>query len=168
MPERDYVTDPLKIKFSGSIPFDTLYKMLHNWLTKRNRYEEFEERLHKTVRGEEGNKKVLFSWIAKKAVTDYVMDVIEIDVAIDDMVEVKKKDSTEKWYRGDYTFNIVGYLMKDYEDRWSRNAVWKFLREVSDKYMTGSKMKEYEEELLAEIRKLRIEIKAFLDVQKTV
>ncbi|MEK6903542.1 MAG: hypothetical protein AABW64_02765 [Nanoarchaeota archaeon] len=168
MPEKDYVTEPLKLSFSGVVAFDTLYKTLVNWLRKRNHYEEFEEKMHKTVRTEDGKKKLIFSWQAKKPVTDYVMNIIEIEANITNMQEVKKKGSTEKWYKGEYNFTFFGYLLKDYEDRWSRNALWKFLREVSDKYMSGSKFKEYEAELLADIRKLRAEVKAFLDLQKTV
>ena len=40
------------------------------------------------------------------------------------------------------------------------------MRELSDRFLTGSKFDEYEAELLGELQKFIAEIKAFLGVQK--
>ena len=167
MPERDYVTDPVKIQFAGVVPFDTLYKTMSSWILKRYQYNALKELEHKTIKKAEG-KDLALKWQAVRKVTDYVVYVIEIDMVVKDMVQVKRKGSNEKCYKGDFTFTFNGFLMKDYEERWAKSAIMKFMREVSDKYLTGDKFAQYEKELASEIQKLKGEVKAFLNVQKTI
>ena len=166
MPERDYVTEPFKVTFSGTVPFDTLYKTIHKWFTQTYKYDSFDEKEHKTLKTPQG-KNLFFKWQSKRIMTDYIIYVIDLEVVIKNMVEVKRKESNEKCYKGDYTFTFSGFIMKDYEDTWSRYAFVKFMREVYDKFLIGSKMIGFEKELLSDMNKLRAELKAFLNLQKT-
>tara|TARA_Y100000310_G_scaffold344346_2_gene456613 strand:- start:15825 stop:16328 length:504 start_codon:yes stop_codon:yes gene_type:complete len=165
MGEKDYVTDPLKLSFSGTVPFDVLYKTMNNWVLKRYKYDMLKELEHNTVKKKEG-KDLFIKWRAFRKITDYVTYTIEIELKISDMVEVKRKGSSKKWYKGKFDFLFNAYVLKDYEDRWSKHALTKFMRELSDRFLTGSKFDEYEAELLGELQKFIAEIKAFLGVQK--
>jgi len=164
MPERDYVTEPLKLSFSGAVDFDTLYKIVRNWCTKIHGYTLFEEKEHKSIRTSKG-KDLAFKWVGKRVITDYIMYVIEINLNIDNVIDVKGKKGM--LCQGDFNFVFSGYLFKDYEDTWAKNAVLKFVREAHDKYITGGKMQKYEKELLKDIEDLRTEVKAFLNIRKT-
>ena len=49
---------------------------------------------------------------------------------------------------------------------YGKNPLVKFTREVFDKYVTESKMKAFEREIIKDRDKLIAEIRAFLEVQK--
>lgn len=163
MPERDYVTEPIKLGFSGVADFDTIYKLLHKWF-KKYKYK-FIEKEHKTTKTSYG-KNLFFKWAADKKVTDYIKFLIEIELIVSNMVDVKKKGSSKKLCDGDFEFVFMCSIEKDYEDTWAKNAILKFMREVFDKFVTESKTKAFEKEVLEETRKLISEIKSYLDIQR--
>ena len=165
MPERDFVTEPIKVAYSGVVAFDDLYKRIYSWFSELYGYD-FIEKEHTSKRKGKG-KQVVFKWEGQKLATDYVMFFFTVDVKIDNMVEVKKKGSTKKLYQGDFTFVFAGHMQKDYEQSWTKNALMKFMREVNDRYIAKSRMKKLENELLDDIHKLKNEVKAFLNLQKT-
>lgn len=163
MAERDFVGDIVKYSFSGIIPIDNLYKALNKW-TRSAGYIIL-EREHKTFASGEKSDHV-FSWTLEKKVTDYVRYKIDTDIRVKGLKEVKTKTGKKKYYQGNIDFAFSGYLEKDYEDVYGKNPVVKFTREVFDKYITESKMKTFEKELLKDRDKLIAEIRAFLEVQR--
>ncbi|HLC72302.1 MAG TPA: hypothetical protein VJH37_01850 [Candidatus Nanoarchaeia archaeon] len=163
MPERDFIGDVVKYSFSGIIPIDDLYKALNKW-TKAAGYRIMEKE-HKTVASGEKSDHVL-AWTLEKKATDYVRLKIDTDIKIKGMREVKTKTGKKKYHQGNVDFAFSAYLEKDYEDMYGKNPLVKFTREVFDKYVTESKMKTFEREIIKDRDKLITEIRAFLEVQK--
>ena len=59
----------------------------------------------------------------------------------------------------------AGYLEKDYENRWERNPLAKFLRGAYDKYIIRSRIEQYEDKVAAEVDEAMAQIKAFLALE---
>lgn len=161
MSERDFVADVLQVTYQGVFDFDGLYKALYRWFQKyrygfkENDYKEFKEG---------GVKKLSLKWSASRRVTDYIRYVFEVGLSVDKMQDVMVKN--KKKMSGSVTLNIAAYIEKDYEEQWSNTKMMKFIREVYDRFVTGSKIQAMQKELLGEMNALRAEMKSFLDLQK--
>ena len=161
MPERDYVDQTLEVKHKGVFNFDELYKTLAKWLKmykytiQENEYKDYKE---------DGKNMVYVKWEAPKKVTDYIKYVIEVELTVNDYREVivEKKKNLE----GQVTLRFSGFLLKDYEETWSRKGLMKFMREVYDKFMIGSKLAAMEKELRDDLYKLVNEVKSYLNLTK--
>ena len=161
MPDRDYVGDILQVSYKGVFDFDGLYKSLCGWF-KKHRYT-FNELDYKEFK-ERGERKLHVKWEGKRRVTDYVVYTIEVGFQLNDYADVKVKN--KKRVGGDLGVKIIAYLAKDYEETWSRKSWLKFIREIYDRFVIGGKNLEMQNELLGEMKILRNEIKAFLNLQK--
>jgi hypothetical protein len=161
MPEREFVEDIMEIQHTGVLDFDGLYKSLAGWF-KKQRYN-FAELDYKEFR-ERGGHHLHIKWEGKRMVTDYVKYVIEVTLQLNNFTDVKVKGRQR--VNGEVKMKIIGFLEKDYEDRWSKKSWIKFIREVYDKFVGGSHLKEMQEELRGEMRLLRGDMKAFLNLQK--
>ena len=163
MVEKDFIGDSIKYSFSGIIPLDDLYKAIFKW-AKLYGYKIIEKE-HKTSIGLE-KKEYVFTWTVEKKASDYVKYKLDIDIKVKNLKEVSTKTGKKKYYKGNIDFVFMAYLDKDYEDMYGKNPLVKFTREVFDKYVTESKMKGYEREILRDRDKLMSEIRAFLEVQR--
>src|SRR3989344_1637366 len=152
MPERDYVADILTISYEGIFDFDNLYKTLHQWF-KRHRYT-FKESDYKEYR-DRGQQHLSTLWQGSKKITDYVTYVMEVNIYLNNMTSLAVKG--KKKIKGSLTIKIAAFLQKDYEETWSRKVWSKFIREVYDKFIAGSKLRELHDELLHEMNLLRAE-----------
>lgn len=163
MPERDFVGDPVKYSFSGVIPIDDVYKALVKW-SKLYQYFIIEKE-HKTAALTD-SKSHVFNWTLVKKATDYVKYMIDVEIKVLGLKEVKTKEARKKYYQGSLQFLFSAYLFKDYEDMYGKNPIVKFMRESYDKFVTENKMRGFEKELMMERNKLISEIKSFLNLQK--
>lgn len=163
MAEKDFVGEPVKYSFSGIIPLDDLYKAIYRWF-KLFGYK-VTEKEHKAAIGN-GKRDYVFTWVAERKVTDYIKYIIETDIKVSNLKEVKTKEGKKKYYKGEIKFTFAAYLLKDYEEMYGKNPLIKFMRETFDKYLTENKMRTHEKQLSGEMLKLINEIKAFLTVQR--
>src|SRR3989338_7331815 len=144
MSQKDYVTDELKVKQKAIFRLDELYKSLTFW------FKNYEYALD------------------KKEVNEYIRFVIEMDfliVGVED-VEIEQDGLKSKANKGEIEMKINAYLLKDYEDNWSKNAFMTFLRETYDKFIIRSRIESYEDDLYSETYKFVNEIKAFLELHR--
>ena len=163
MAERDFVGDIITYSFSGIIPIDDLYKTLNKWA--RAYGYKIIEREHRTL-ADPDKRNHTFIWTLERKVTDYVRNKIDVEIKAKNLREVKVKNAKRRYYKGSIDFMFSTYIEKDYEDSYGKNPTVKFLREVFDKYVTETKTKAFEKEVLKERDKLIAEIRAFLEVQK--
>ena len=163
MPEKDYVASPVKIGYSGVLALNDLYKVMQNWF-KLYKYK-VKELDHKVSRGE-GGSDIYLKWAADKKMSDYLKFTIETEIFVNNMVEVESKKTKKKLARCDLRVIVQGYIAKDIEDVWTGKAFLKFMREAYDRFVIGSKMEEYEKELLGDVRKFVNEVEAFIRVLK--
>src|SRR3989344_924533 len=165
MAQKDYVTDELKIKQKAIFRLDELYKSLTFWF-KNYEYKLDEKEYFE--RQEANGKSIMIKWLAKKEVNEYIRFVIEMDfliIGVED-VEIEQDGLKSKASKGEIEMKINAYLLKDYEDNWSKNAFMTFLRETYDKFIIRSRIESYEDDLYSETYKFVNEIKAFLELHR--
>jgi len=161
MPERDYVCDILKVRYTGICDFKKLYQAMIKWF---NQYDyDFQELDYKEYK-EDGKRNLFVRWQADKPMNEYVRYYIQIEATLLDMkdVMVHKK----KRLRTELSMEFCGYLAKDYEESWYRSSILKFIRECYDKFAIGSQLKIMEKELKDEVYKIMNEVKSYLNLQK--
>lgn len=161
MPEKDYVEQTLDVKHKGIFDLDGLYKTLARWF-RMYKYD-LVELDYKDFK-EEGKNMLFIKWQAPRMVSDYIKYVIEAELNVNNYREVivEKKKNMD----GELDIKFSGYLLKDYEETWSRRGFMKFIREVYDKFLFGSKLGAMEKELKDELYKLVNEVKSYLNLVK--
>jgi len=104
--------------------------------------------------------------VVRKKPDDYVKILIDVAIKVKGLEEVRKKGSKKTMHRGSLELIFVGHMTKDYEDKWGKNPVLLFLREVYDKWVIGDRLKDTEKMLKDDINKLVNECKAYLKLLK--
>ena len=165
--QRDYiVSPPVKVKQSAIFDMDELYKALFRWFELY--HYEFHEREYRESSDPGGGKHLEIRWYAEKKVDDYVKLVIEVDFLVLGLtdVEIEKNGAKTKTNKGTIEMRFSGYLLKDYEDSWSKSAFSTFIRGIYDKYIIRGRLEGYEGLIYDEAHKLIAEAKAFLALHR--
>lgn len=162
MSHKEVVVDGIKIEYEGIFNFDELYQHLRKWMERK--HYKFGEAGYKEIKGDTRSLEINFGGYIK--VDEYVKYVIEAPIELKDLKEVTKKGAKGRFFQGKFKIIFKGHLVMDYEDKWEKNAVTIFLREVYDKYIIKSRVEKMEKELKGDIDKLVDEIKAFLKLLK--
>jgi hypothetical protein len=163
MPEKNQIFSQ-KIKQKGFWNFTDLYNFCYMWLKDEGYNVSENEYTEKLV----GNgKELVIKWEAKKKVSDYFLNMIEVKWRILGMqdAEVEKEGKKEKTNKGEVGFEITGTLLRDWEERWERNPSYKFFRGIYDKYIIKSTTEQYEDRLEAKCVSFVEQIKAFLQIE---
>ena len=159
--ERDYVCKNLSIGFEGVFCLDEFYRFAKGWFSKY-KYD-FGEVEYREIQRSKGSKDVHIKWYAEKKYNDYIKYVVETDIVMEDVREVKAKKKNTCECR--MKLKINGYLLKDYEEKWIMSPLFKFLREVYDKF-TGSELEKCSSELNEEAKKFTNELRAYLNMRR--
>jgi len=166
MPEKDYVIIPwMKIKQKSTFNLSELYKMMYYWFDRHDYV--FKEKEYSEQRVQ-GSKLLEIRWYGERKITDYIKFVIELGIFISGVkdVEIEKEGSKVKTQAGTVEMRFQAYLLKDYEGSWETNPVFKMIRGMYDKYIIGSRIEGYEDDLYEEAYMLMNEVKAFLNMHK--
>ncbi len=167
--ERDYVIPPdTKIKQKGIFALDELYILLYQWF-KRYGYTTFREVEYLEKRMPNG-KEISIKWYGNRKINEYIRYVIEINFLVLGFqeIEVEKDNKRYKSGKGDIEMRFRSYLEIDYENMWGQSAMTRFFRAIYDKYILGSKIEQYEDELYEETYKLMDQARSFLNLHKFV
>lgn len=163
MAQKDIIVRDIKVEYEGVFSFDEFYKYLKNWMKRRN-YKEGELKYKETKKDGKISTEIIYG--GQKKVDDYIKIMLEIQIKAIDLVEVIKKGSKKKMHDGKLELVFMGYLQKDYENKWEKNPVLLFFREVYDKWVIGDRITKIENELKDDVNKLINEVKAFLKLLK--
>ena len=152
-----------QVKQKGFFDYEGLYKFCFTWLKEEDYYlseDKYDEKV--TAHG----KEIKIKWTARKEISDYFRNIIELKWHIIGMTEAEveidgKKENTNK---GEVKIDIKGTLERDYEKRWEDRPAWKFLRGVYDKYIIRTTMEQYEIKLNGKASTFFEQIKAFLNL----
>jgi len=149
------------LKHKGYFSFRDLYIFCYDWL-KDQGYKVAEEEY--TEKLSSHGKEVVIRWKAKKKISDYFRNIIEVKWHILGMtdVEVEREGKKEKANKGDLKLSFSADLERDYEKRWEDNPFWKFLRGIYDRYVIRTTIDEYEERLRSKAENYVEQIKSFL------
>jgi hypothetical protein len=152
-----------KLKQKGYFNFADLYNFCFDWL-KDEGYSvaetEYTEKLSSF------GKEIMIKWEAKKKVTDYYRNSIQVEWHILGMkdAEVERDGKKESTNKGEIKISVGADLETDYEEKWEAKPFWKFMRGVYDKYIIRTTTDEYEDRLSGQGEEYVKDIKAFLQI----
>lgn len=153
-----------KVSQRGIFNFKDFYEFLYDYLTDEN-YDVFEEKYSEKIDGD--SKSVEIKWTATKEISDYFKFEISLFWRITGMkkVKVKKEGNEITMDSASIEIKFDAVLVKDYENRWETNAVFKFLRGLYDRYIIKTRIDDYEVKLFQEINELISQTKSFLAIE---
>jgi hypothetical protein len=151
-----------KVKHSGVFDFKELYRILYEWQIDQNY--DMNEKSYKENIGAGGAKELEIEWEASRKVSDYFRFQIDSKWRIIGMtsVEVEIDGVKQKLNKGQLEIEFKCTLIKDYEDRWTKSPLFKFLRTLYDKYLIKERTEQFEGKLIGEMEELVGQCKAFL------
>lgn len=153
-----------KVKQTGVFNFKELYSFVYDYLIEDG-YDLTEKTYSEKVTGD--SKMIEIKWEANKKVSDYFKFQIKLDWQIIGMkeVDVDREGKKVKTNSGSIEIKFSGVLIKDYENRWEDNPVYKFLRGVYDRYIIRNRIEQFEQKLIGEIIDTLNQCKSFLVVE---
>jgi len=161
MAEKDLILSE-KVEHTGLIDFKGMYSYAHNWL-KNNQYGvdeiEYKEKI-------DGNKKnISIKWEATKIVSDYFKIKHEIRFNIQNMtdVEIEIDGKKKQINKGFLEMPIKGILITDAQGKWEISPLYRFWRDIYNKYIIPSRIDRMKDKVFDELRDFKESIKAFLD-----
>jgi len=152
------------VKHIGFFHYRDVYAFCYGWL-KDNNYDvsedEYTERL--TSRG----KEIIIKWVAKKKVSDYFRNIMEVrwHILYMEEAEVMREGKKFKTNKGEVKITVTGILERDYEENWSKSPLYKWMRGIYDKYIIRSTMDQYEDKVIEESDEFVEQVKAFLTLE---
>lgn len=154
--------DSLKIKQESIFNIAELYKALFAWLGNYG-YEFSEDEYNEKDSGK--NKDLKIFWTAEKKIDMYIKWGIELSILILGMesTEIDRNGLKLKTNKASIEFKITSYMIKDYDDKWSKGFTAVF-RRIYDQVIARQRYDRMEIELIVETNKLIDEIKAFLNL----
>lgn len=160
--QKKVVIDAAKIKQDSVFNMGELYKSLFAWFSNYG-YDFAEEEYNEKDTGKA--KDVKFFWTGEKKVDMYIKWGINFNVLILGMenVEIERNGLKMKTNKCSIEIQITSYMIKDYDDKWSKGVVAVF-RRLYDHVVARHRYLRMEDELIRETNKLIDELKAFLNL----
>jgi hypothetical protein len=151
-----------KVRHVGIFDFKETYRILYEWLIDQGY--DINEKVYKEVIGAGNAKEIEIEWDATRKVSDYFRFQIKVNLHIFAMtsVEVEIDGVKQKMNKGDFNLEAKCILQKDYEERWTNNPFYKFLRGLYDRYIIPARIEQYEGKLIGENDEFLAQAKAFL------
>ncbi|MDO8628254.1 MAG: hypothetical protein Q7R56_00695 [Nanoarchaeota archaeon] len=156
---KEYLKD-YKLNFTGIVILEEFYSYIKGWLEKQGYW--FDEPNYREI--QQGKKKtIMIRWMYAKKYNDYIQQKIDINFNLKDAEEVKTKKKTA--HQTTVEMTITAFLDKDYEEKWEKSKILKFVSEVYDRYAgRKSELERSGEELINDAENFYNEIKAYLKV----
>ncbi|PIN80582.1 hypothetical protein COV16_00665 [Candidatus Woesearchaeota archaeon CG10_big_fil_rev_8_21_14_0_10_34_8] len=153
-----------KVKYAGLFDFKELYRFCYIWLTDNNYF--VTEKVY-SEKIQPNGKEVDIEWASFKGVSDYFKFIITVKWRVLGLtsVEVEKDGKKTKMDKAYLELAINGVIEKDYENKWSENAFYSFLRGIYEKYIVKGRVEGYEDKLAEECEEMIAQIKAFLALE---
>src|SRR3989344_9186618 len=162
---KDVLFSNYKLKHDSIFDLGELYKSIFRWFDA-NGYSFYEKEYNDI--DEPNGKHLEIYWYTEKKIDLYVKFVIEVSYLVLGMqkIELEKGGVKIKTNKGSIEFRITAYLMKDYDDKWSKSAMQKKMRYIYDRFIIKKRIDKLESELVKDVNSLIDELKAFLDIHK--
>jgi len=154
-----------KVKYEGIMDFKEFYKFCYQWLSEEAALDIIEKKYSEKISGDAKNIKV--EWDGSRKVTDYFKFLIEVKFEVLNLtsVEITKDGKKLKMNNGSVEVTVKGTLIRDYEGKFEKTPMRKFLRGIYEKWVIYSRVKEYEEKLIGDCNEFLSQAKAFLDLE---
>ena len=150
------------VKFAGIGDFKGIYSHAYDWL-KEEEFSISEENYVEKIAGDA--KDIEIVWSASRVLTDYFKISLNIKWRILGMTDVEaeidgKKEKMNKFV--EIKIETKGVLVKDYDSKWEKTGMWKFLKEIYQKYVIPGRTREKEVQVAEVVQEFKEEMKAFL------
>ncbi len=152
------------LKHEGYWSYKALYDFAYIYLNEENFF--LSEKKYEEKVGENG-KDLKVDWNAFRKVTDYFKYVLDIQWRIRGLIDAEAEigGKKKKTNRGEIKVKVIGTLERDYEEKWEKRPIWKFLRGVYDKYIVRTTIDQHEIKLIEEANDFFNELKSFLNLE---
>lgn len=162
MAEKDIVLKE-KLEHSGVFNFEEYYSYAFQWFRDES-YNVIEEKYNEKLTA--GGKDILFEWKATKKLSEYFK--IEIAIKVETIglteVEVEIEGKKKKSNKGRVITEIKGALIKDPESKWDSTVVYKFMRDIYNKYVIPARIDALEDKVQGDVIGFKEKLKAFLEL----
>jgi hypothetical protein len=164
MAEKDKIFSS-KVKYEGVMDFKEFYKFCYKWLSEESELMVIENKYAEKLSGDSKNIKV--EWLGTRKITDYFKFQIEVKFEVLNLinVEIPQDGKKVKMNKGSVEVSIKGTLVRDYEGKFEKNSMQKFMRGIYEKWVIYSRIKEYEDKLVNDCNEFLSQAKAFLDLE---
>lgn len=152
-----------KVEFSGVFSFEDAYSYAFDWFREEG-YGLIEEKYKEKVTA--NGRDIEFEWAATKQLSDYFQINIKVKTRVSDLsdVEVESEGRKKKSNKGRIEIGVKGILVKDPESKWDESPLYKFLREVYNKYIIPGRIDSMEDRAKDDVRDFKEQMKLFFEI----
>jgi hypothetical protein len=164
MPEKDTIFST-KMKSTGVFTFSDFYQFCYDWLTDETQLFITEDKYKEKITGDV--KGIEIEWTGIRKVTDYFKFEIKINFRVLGLqdIEVVRNGVKVKTNKGAVEMKIKGILVRDYQGKFEKTALQKFMRAIYEKWVIPSRIEEYEDKLAGDCDEFLSQAKAWLDLE---
>jgi hypothetical protein len=154
-----------KIKYNGVFNFGEFYKFCFEWLRDETGLDMVEEKYAEKLSGD--SKNVDVEWSGTRKMTDYFKMEVKVVFRIIGLTSVELSNGNQKikTNKGSVEVAVKGNLVKDYNSRFEKSAIQKFLRGIYEKTVIPSRVNEYEGKVMGDCDEFLAQAKAYLDLE---
>ena len=154
-----------KIKYNGVFNFGEFYKFCFEWLRDETGLDMVEEKYAEKLSGD--SKNVDVEWSGTRKMTDYFKMEVKIVFRIIGLTSIELSNGNQKikTNKGSVEVSVKGNLVKDYQSKFEKSAIQKFLRGVYEKTVIPSRVNEYEGKVMGDCDEFLAQAKAYLDLE---
>lgn len=154
-----------QIKYVGIFNFRDFYEFCFNWLKEEMSMTVVEKIYEEKIKGNEKELKIEWTAIAKPA--EYFHFNVDVKFEIKRLadVEVTQGGKKIKTNSGEVKMKIKGTLVKDPAGQFETGGKMKVWRTMYEKFLIPSRVKQYEDVLIAKSSEFAAQIKSFLDIE---
>jgi len=154
-----------KIKYTGIVNFADFYKFCYDWLKEEMGLDLVEDKYAEKLSGDAKNIDV--EWSGSRKITDYFK--VEVKVAFKVVAltnaEITQDGKKIKTNKGAIEVGVKGTLVRDYQGRFEKTAIQKFLRGIYEKMVIPSRVSEFEGKVIGDCDEFLAQAKAYLDLE---
>ena len=164
MAEKDKIFSS-KVKYSGIFSFQDFYRFCYDWLTDEIGLLVIEDKYVEKLSGD--SKNIDIEWTGTRKVTDYFKFDVKVKFRIIGLtnVEVVQNNAKVKTNKGSVEVKLSGTLVRDYQGKFEKTYLSKFLRSIYEKWVIPSRVEEYEDKLVGDCDEFLTQVKSYLDLE---
>lgn len=154
-----------KVKYTGIFSFNDFYKFCYDWLKEETGLDIAEEKYVEKLKGD--TKDIDIAWKGTRKITDYFKFEMDVSFRILGLkkVEITKENVKVETNTGSVEIKMKSTLIRDYEGKFEKDAIRKFLRGIYEKWVITSRIEEMEGKLIGDSDEFLGQAKAYLDLE---
>ncbi|MCK9595895.1 hypothetical protein M0R19_01790 [Candidatus Pacearchaeota archaeon] len=154
-----------KIKYSGIVNFAEFYKFCYDWLKEEMGLDLVEDKYAEKLSGD--SKNIDVEWSGSRKITDYFKMEVKVSFKVVGLTnaEITQDGKKIKTNKGAIEVGVKGTLVRDYQGRFEKTAIQKFLRGIYEKMVIPSRVSEFEGKVIGDCDEFLAQAKAYLDLE---